>query len=185
MLCYFVIFCRHAAVGSPSHSRFGILPSDFCLSDLSPLPPIRSALFCAMEPPQPLSHQSFTHSFPCNGGGRVSSWAPVASHAQFTPSHVPLFSTAYTLPNSQTLCFDNVATVTGDVGVSSEFRPRRVAVAGTLLPTVSCQLSTVSVISWRGACRRCRRRSPRRRGSCRRGGFRRGRIRREGAARRG
>jgi hypothetical protein len=39
---------------------------------LSPLHPTRSALFFAMERSQALSHQSLAHSFPCNGGGRVS-----------------------------------------------------------------------------------------------------------------
>ena len=31
-----------------------------------------SALFCATEPSQLLPHQSFPHSFPCNGGGGCS-----------------------------------------------------------------------------------------------------------------
>src|SRR5690348_15909516 len=36
--------------------------------DLSSLFSYASALFCAMGPSQPLSHQSLAHSFPCNGG---------------------------------------------------------------------------------------------------------------------
>ena len=41
-----------------------------------------SALFCAMEPSQPLSHQSLPHSFPCNGGWGVSSvvLSPATDH---------------------------------------------------------------------------------------------------------
>src|SRR5262249_38191710 len=35
---------------------------------LTPFFSIPSALFCAMESSQPLSHQSLPHSFPCNGG---------------------------------------------------------------------------------------------------------------------
>jgi hypothetical protein len=44
-----------------------------CARGLSPLLSVDYALFCAMEPSQPLSHQSLAHSFPCNGGGRGSS----------------------------------------------------------------------------------------------------------------
>src|SRR5690349_24242524 len=36
---------------------------------LIPLFSSNSALFCAMERPQLLFHQSLPHSFPCNGGG--------------------------------------------------------------------------------------------------------------------
>src|ERR671922_1252431 len=70
-----MVFRCHAATGSPSRSHFWLLYSDFCLSYLSPLPPIRSALFCTMERSQYLWNQSLAHSFPCNGGATVSSLA--------------------------------------------------------------------------------------------------------------
>lgn len=38
----------------------------------SPLFSYSSALFCATGASQPLSYQSFAHSFPCNGGGYMS-----------------------------------------------------------------------------------------------------------------
>ena|SRR5690348_90473 len=54
---------------------------------LSPLTSIYYALFCAMEPSQPLSHQSLPHSFPCNGGWGVS----FRSASLTTPPPLPAF----------------------------------------------------------------------------------------------
>ena len=53
-----------------------------------------SALFCAMEPSQPLSHQSLTHSFPCNGG-----------RGYFAKNPPPVFRTFFQLPYALSLLF--------------------------------------------------------------------------------
>lgn len=60
-------FCRSNLMNSRSAPQ---LP----MQSLSPLFSITCALFCAMEPSQPLSHQSLPDSLPCNGG-RVCSLA--------------------------------------------------------------------------------------------------------------
>jgi|SRR5690348_6594245 hypothetical protein len=56
---------------------------------LIPLFSSNSALFCAMERPQLLFHQSLPHSFPCNGGGGVSLAHPLpirdSPHATVSP----------------------------------------------------------------------------------------------------
>src|SRR6266700_773001 len=98
MIGYNVTFCieprsvrRNGAGTSPSPSHFCLLPSAFCLSYLSPLCPIRSALFCAMEPLQALSHQSLPHPFSSNGG-----WGGmVANRSSLPTTHHLLFSTTY------------------------------------------------------------------------------------------
>ena len=89
-----MVFRRHAARECSSPSEFWSLTSVFCLSYLSPLPPISCTLFCAMEPSQPLYHQSLAHSFPCNGGGRVCVW-DFARHSSVAAS----------------LCFQSLLTV--------------------------------------------------------------------------
>ena len=70
-----------------------------------------SALFCATEPSQPLSHQELPHSFPCNGGERASSCALSLAKRN---SPLPAFLCFQRLTHCplQALCFDNVATVT-------------------------------------------------------------------------
>lgn len=68
MIGYCVILRQNIASTSHSPSHFCPQSSAFSLSYLSPLPTTRYALFCAMEPSQPLSHQSLPHAFLCNGG---------------------------------------------------------------------------------------------------------------------
>src|SRR5690348_2248434 len=59
----------------------GLAPNvcEGCARDLSPLLSVICALFGAMEPSQPLSHQSLPHSFPCNGGWGV--WSLTTNHS--------------------------------------------------------------------------------------------------------
>ncbi len=89
MIIFQMIFRRRVASTSPSPSDLCSLTSAFCLSYLSPLHPIRCALFCAMELSQPLSHQSLAHSFPSNGG--------CALHGQPPPVFRRYFQVTYNL----------------------------------------------------------------------------------------
>src|SRR5690348_559407 len=68
-----MIVCFMVFRGQPRHSDRHLRSCPLTRQlPLSPLHPTRSALFFAMERSQALSHQSLAHSFPCNGGGRVS-----------------------------------------------------------------------------------------------------------------
>src|SRR5579864_972100 len=60
---------------------------------LTPLISCSSALFCATECPQLLFHQLLPHSFPCNGGWRVSLAHPLAARHSPRATVSPVFAT--------------------------------------------------------------------------------------------
>lgn len=60
---------------------------------LIPLISSSSALFRPIERPKLLFHQSLSHSFPCNGGGRVSVARPLATRRSPRATVNPVFAT--------------------------------------------------------------------------------------------
>ena len=131
----------------------GLAPSvcEGCASDLSLLLSVDYALFCAMEPSQPLSHQALPHSFPCNGGWWVPALAPSPVHSPFTPSCLLLFSSTYALPNrlsdedSRPACLERsrrerAQRVEGSLPCHTPFTPTHLALFSTTYNSGNLQL---------------------------------------------